>query len=74
MNIIGAVRSFFRDVFSGGGRLHRFAPGVINLACLSVLRVQFALGLQPMRLLLVVTATRFLPNLIGPPGDVFVAD
>jgi len=74
MSVIGAVRTYLMSVSSGGGRLHRFAPGAIYLASLSVLRVQFAFGLQPMRRLVAVPPTGFFPNLIGTPSDVFVTD
>jgi hypothetical protein len=74
MNVIGAVRTYCSSVSSGGGWLHRFAPGAIYLASFSVLRVQFAFGLQPMRRLVAVPPTGFFPNLIGTPSDVFVTD
>jgi hypothetical protein len=74
MNVIGAVPSFFACVFSSGGRLDRFSPRALHLAHLSVLRPQLALGPQPMRRLVTVAVTRFLPNLKGPPGDYFVTD
>jgi hypothetical protein len=61
-------------VSSGDGRLHRFAPGAIDLARLSVLRAQFAFGLQPMRRLVAVPPTGFFPNLMGPPSNAFVTD
>jgi hypothetical protein len=74
MNVIGAVWTYFRNVSSGDGRLHGFAPGAIYLASLSVLRVQFAFGLQPVRRLVAVPPTGFFPDLVGPPSDVFVTD
>jgi hypothetical protein len=74
MNVVGAVPSFFGSVFSGGGRLDRFSPRALHLARPSVFREQLALGPQPMRRLVTVPATRFLPNLKGPPGDFFVTD
>ncbi len=74
MSVIGAVRSFSRNVSCRDGRLHRFAPGAVHIAGLSVLRMQFAFALQPMRRLKTVRFARILPNLIGSPGDAFVTD
>ena len=48
--------------------------GAIYPASLSVLRVQFVFGLQPVRRLVAVPPTGFFPDLIGPPSDVFVTD
>lgn len=74
MNVIGAVPSLFRSVFSGDGRLHRLPPGAIHIASLHVLRVQFSFGLQPIRRVIAVPFTGFFPNLMGPLRDVFVTD
>ena len=68
MNIVGAVGSFLWNMACGRGGLDRSAAGSGAFARLAVLRVQFALGLQPMFGLAALrpAGAGFLPNLVGP--------
>jgi hypothetical protein len=74
MSVIGAVPGLFNGVLADDGRLHRFSPGGVHLASLSVVRVQFPFGLQPMCGLAAVLLAGFFPNLMGPSSDAFVTD
>ena len=74
MNVIGAMRSFFRNVFRNGGQTHGSGPDTLPIGGLSVLRAQFAFGLEPMRGLVAVRPPGLFPNLMGPTSNVFVVD
>ncbi len=69
-----AVGGGVGEAVSGDRRLYRSCPFDTDGAGCFVLCAKFAFGLQPMRLVVAVPPTGFLPDLMGPPCNAFMAD
>ena len=69
MLVLGAVRGLVGCVLGGRRRDGRLAAGAVGARFLCVLRVQFLLGLQPMRGIMAVRLAGLLPDLVGAMRD-----